>query len=133
VGNDSKAPYILYSSVPELSYAKKINNIKPVSYFFTRPGRQNDFNYWNDTTVSNYSITAYFKMHFEKTFQDGEGYYMARISYDLRFDKPYVQSTGNTKEAEEKIVTHKKEGNLIDKDEEAFNQAFSEIPSEVET
>lgn len=131
VGNEDKAGYILYSSIPEMSYSKKIDNLKSKSYLFTRPGRQNDFNYWNNTTVSNYGISCYFKMHFEKTFEQNGPYYVARVSYDLRFDKPFVLSI--TKEPEEKVEKAIAEGKLIDKDREALDQAFDEDPSEDDT
>jgi hypothetical protein len=129
VGNEDKASYILYSSIPELSYSKKIDNLKSKSYLFTRPGRQADFNYWYNTNVSNYAISCYLKMHFETTFQANAGYYMVRISYDLRFDKPYVLSVTN-KELKESFEIAKSEGKLLDKDEEALDLAFKADPSE---
>jgi hypothetical protein len=133
VGNEDKQTDILYSSIPNLPYSKKIDNKSNRSYLFTRAGRQADFNYWYNTVTpqQDYPIKAYFKMHFEKTFSATSGYYVARVSYDIRFDKPFT-STSETKVAEEKVEIAKKEGKVIDKDEEAFNQAFDEIPSEDE-
>lgn len=129
LGNQEKDT--LFSDIPLLPYAKRINNKKYTSYLFTRPGRQDDFNYWYNAGRTDSPLTAFFKMHFESTFSQGGGYYVVRLGYDIRFDKPWTSEP--TKKAQEKYEMLKpttENQEIIDKDEEEFNKAFEEIPED---
>lgn len=58
---------------------------------------------------------------------------MVKISYDIRFDKPFIY-TSNSKSEQACIVKASADSKptLIDKDEEEFNKAWEEDPSEEE-
>jgi hypothetical protein len=131
LGNQEKDT--LFSDIPLLPYAKRISNKKPTSMFYTRPGRQDDFNYWYNAGRTETPLTAFFKIHFEGLFSNIDAYYVVRLSYDIRFDKPWTsEPTKKLNEKFENIKPPKSEGELIDKDEEDFNKAFEEIPEDDE-
>lgn len=126
---------VLFSEIPTFSYSKLISNTKRTSYLFTRPGRQDDFNYWfNTRTPNNNTITAHFRMRFDEPFVENGPYYVVMISFDLRFDKPVIISESKKEEQYSKVrpIGGQPQEELVDKDEEELNKAFDELPSEDE-
>jgi hypothetical protein len=136
IGNQSLP--IDYAYIPILPYAKHISPQKKTSFLFTRPGRQNDFNYWFNTreeTSTDGTISANFRLRFDQPFAENGSYYILIMSIDIRFDKPFVSDSDQTKtekEIAEKIIANADKSILIDKDEEEFNKAFEADPSDDE-
>jgi hypothetical protein len=137
IGNESLS--IKYSDIPTLPYAKKIKPQGTTSVLFTRPGRNDDFNKWYNTTsnVELQRMEATIRFRFVEPFENEKGYYTVRISYDIRFDKPYIYSNNSKQPVEdEKVCTVKQSTDgketLIDKDEEEFDKAWDELPSDNE-
>jgi hypothetical protein len=133
LGNEDKDTQ--FSEIPLLPYAKRINNKKITSYLFTRPGRQADFNYWYNAGRTETPLTAFFKIHFESTFSQGSGYYVVRTSYDIRFDKPWTNEPSRrlNDEKYELLKPTLEKNEIIDKDEQDFNEAFDEPPDDSES
>jgi hypothetical protein len=119
-----------YSQIPNLPYAKHVSSKHSTSYLFSRPGRQQDFNYWYDTNTYGENQTAYFRMRIDSRFENVTGYYIVLMSFDIRFDKPVIQQHNRIKEAEQVISVSKQDKKVIAKDEEELDKAFEEIPSE---
>jgi len=137
IGNESLG--IKYSDLPTFPYSKKIKPTGTTSVLFTRPGRNDDFNKWYNTqsNVELQRMEASIRFRFVEPFENDKGYYTMRISYDIRFDKPYIYSSiSKDKPEKEKFCTvlpstGGKE-TLIDKDEEEFNNAWEEPPSDID-
>jgi hypothetical protein len=131
LGNESLG--VKYSDIPMLPYAKKIKPVGTTSVLFTRPGRNDDFNRWYNTqsNVELQRAEASIRFRFVETFSENGPYYMVRISFDIRFDKPYVYSS--TKEAEPECKVKPSADSkpiIIDKDEEEFDKAWEEVPED---
>jgi hypothetical protein len=138
IGNESLS--IKYSDIPNLPYSKKIKPVGTTSVLYTRPGRNDDFNKWYNTqsNVELQRMEASIRMRFVDTFTPNGAYYTMRISYDIRFDKPFIYTSNNreggNKELQEteRFCTIKPGTDskpiIVDKDEEQFNNAWeSEI------
>jgi hypothetical protein len=134
IGNESLD--IRYSDIPSLPYAKKIKPVGTTSVLFTRPGRNDDFNRWYNTqsNIELQRMEASIRFRFVEPFTANGAYYMVRISYDIRFDKPFVY-TSNSKEKETACIVKASTDSkpiLIDKDQEEFDKAWEEDPSDEE-
>jgi hypothetical protein len=138
IGNESLS--VKYSDIPNLPYSKKIKPVGTTSVLYTRPGRNDDFNKWYNTqsNIELQRMEASIRMRFVDNFVQNGAYYTMRLSYDIRFDKPFIYSSsknegGKTETQENERFCIVKPGtdskpNIIDKDEEEFNKAWeSEI------
>jgi hypothetical protein len=137
VGNESLG--VKYSDIPNLPYAKKIKPVGNTSVRYTRPGRNDDFNKWYNTqsNVELQRAEASIRFRFVNTFTANGAYYVVKIGYDIRFDKPFIYSSnrldkGGKKEQQEseKVCTVKVGADskpiIIDKDEEEFEKCWEE-------
>jgi hypothetical protein len=95
IPNETLSPQ--YSQLPSLPGTVKIKPTGTTRVRFLQRGRTDDFNKWYNTQsnleIERMDSSIYFR--FDKPFENDKGYYQVFISFNLLFQRPYIDNNGN--------------------------------------
>lgn len=103
IQNENLSPQ--YSQLPTLPGTVKIKPTGTTVVRFTQNGRSDDFNKWYNTQsnleIDRMDSSVYIRL--DKALENDKGYYQGIISFNLQFQRPYIDS-GSKQETSEQII-----------------------------
>jgi hypothetical protein len=111
----SDSQSVQYSQIPTMPGSVKIRNTRPTSIFIKNNGRQNDFNYWNDTEGNVSQLSCSYRIRLSQSLAEIENNkvgYSIQIKYALVFRRLYPKEENRAVEDFETVGLSSKENEL---------------------
>jgi len=100
IPNESLSPQ--YSQLPTMPGTVKIKPTGTTSVRFSQQGRTDDFNKWYNTQsnleLERMDSSIYFR--FDKEFENDKGYYQGILSFNIVFQRPYIDNNSKGEQAQ---------------------------------
>jgi hypothetical protein len=104
IQNETLSPQ--YSQLPTLPGTVKIKPTGTTVVRFTQPGITDDFNKWYNTQsnleIDRMDSSVYIRL--DRALENDKGYYQGIISFNLQFQRPYIDTGSSSKETSEQII-----------------------------
>lgn len=104
IPNETLSPQ--YSQIPTFPGTVKIKPTGTTIVRFFQQGRTDDFNKWYNTQshleIERMDSSIYFRL--DKPLENDKGYYQASVSFNLLFQRPYIDNNSKEKEESQQVV-----------------------------